>query len=145
MSRTILRNDTVNREDKKEKINNVITDSIANILFNVHLKNWLCKRSFKSEMSDLKILSEPDETGFFKVSSTDERWKKFPSAYLGTTYYNILPIIKKFEVFVEDIYLSGLPRTGTTMVAEMIWLMVNSFDFEKAASLITNDRVVGME
>lgn len=53
--------------------------------------------------------------------------------------------IKEFEVFEDDVFLTGYPRSGTTIVAEMLWLMMNNFDFDKATSMVTDDRVPGLE
>lgn len=53
--------------------------------------------------------------------------------------------IKEFEVFEDDVFLTGYPRSGTTFVAEMLWLMMNNFDFDKATSMVTDDRVPGLE
>ncbi|KAK4878040.1 hypothetical protein RN001_010546 [Aquatica leii] len=40
--------------------------------------------------------------------------------------------IKKFEVRDSDVYVVAHPKTGTTWAQEMIWLIMNNFDYEGA-------------
>lgn len=75
----------------------------------------------------------------------DERWKNFPICCLEKETEKHLSKIKHFQLFDDDILLTGYPRSGTTIVAEILWLIVNNFDFYKATSLITDDRVPGLE
>lgn len=60
-------------------------------------------------------------------------------------FLDVLEKVKNFKVNDDDIFLTGYPRSGTTVVAEMMWLMANNFDFEKANRLVTDDRVPGLE
>ncbi|CAK1553336.1 unnamed protein product [Leptosia nina] len=60
---------------------------------------------------------------------------RFPGAYsiLGPQFYN-------FEIRPNDIFLVGLPRSGTTWSQETIWLLNNNLDYEKAKANIISDR-----
>ncbi|KAK5650682.1 hypothetical protein RI129_001711 [Pyrocoelia pectoralis] len=42
------------------------------------------------------------------------------------------PKIKSFEVKDDDIFLVGIPKSGTTWAQEMIWLIKNDLDYEGA-------------
>ena len=81
----------------------------------------------------------------YLVKPNAERWKNFPPCCLPESYLNLLERVKEFRIYEDDIILTGYPRSGTTRVAEMIWLMVNDFDFKKANQLVTDDRVPGLE
>ena len=63
---------------------------------------------------------------------TSEKWKNFPNSVIPKNFADSLDKIKNFEVFEDDIFLTGFPRLGTTIAAEMLWLIVNDFNFEKA-------------
>lgn len=81
----------------------------------------------------------------FYATPKDERWKNFPPCFLPFPYLEVLPKVKSCKVYQDDVFVTGFPRSGTTLVSEMLWLIVNNFDFEKAAKLVTDDRVVGLE
>lgn len=81
----------------------------------------------------------------YLVKPIARRWKNFPPCCLPESYLNVLERVKEFKIYEDDIILTGYPRSGTTMVAEMIWLIANNFDFEKANHLVTDDRVPGLE
>lgn len=99
-------------------------------------------------MSDFKIEFTSHEIKLgksFNASSTDEKWKNFPPCFLPFPFLEVLQKVKKCKIFDDDILITGFPRSGTTVVSEMVWLMVNNFDFEKAAKLVTDDRIAGLE
>lgn len=79
------------------------------------------------------------------VKPTAEKWKNFPPTAIPFLMSDTLEKVKNFEVFEDDIFLTGFPRSGTTITAEMMWLIANNFDFEKATRLVTDDRVAGLE
>lgn len=81
----------------------------------------------------------------FLVKPKDPRWQNFPPCFVPKPFLKTLEKVKSFTVYDDDIFLTGYPRSGTTIVAEMIWLMANNFDFEKAKVLVTDDRVPGLE
>jgi Sulfotransferase domain len=81
----------------------------------------------------------------FLVKPKDEKWKNFPPCSVPKQFLDVLDKVKDFQVFDDDVFLTGYPRSGTTIAAEMLWLIANNFDFEKATSLVTDDRVPGLE
>lgn len=101
-------------------------------------------------MSDFEIKEVSSQLGkaFASVCSvkpTHERWKDFPICVIPKPLAESLDKVKNFKVFEDDIFLTGYPRSGTTILAEMIWLIANNFDFAKATSVVTDDRVPGLE
>lgn len=90
----------------------------------------------------------PDSFGLRKnclIKPKDKRWEGFPAIFVPFYYLESLDKIKNFQVFDDDIFLTGFPRSGTTLIGEMVWLIANQFDFEKAASLVSDDRIFGLE
>lgn len=64
------------------------------------------------------------------------------------TKYNTRPVYKNnifstdtlepflnFEVFEDDVWIITYPKCGTTWSQEMVWLLMNNMDFEKAKSI----------
>lgn len=37
-----------------------------------------------------------------------------------------------FQARSDDIWIATFPRSGTTMTQELIWLIANDFDYERA-------------
>lgn len=79
------------------------------------------------------------------VKPIETRWEKFSACVVPKRTLGKLNDVKKFTVFEDDVLLAGYPRSGTTILAEMIWLMLNDFDFTKAKLQKTDDRVPGLE
>ncbi|KAF5279518.1 hypothetical protein FQR65_LT03340 [Abscondita terminalis] len=68
----------------------------------------------------------------------------FRSGYIsvgGTTladnYKHVYKDIENFVVYDDDIWICSFPKTGTTWTQEMIWMIVNDFDFEGGQKCIT--------
>ncbi|GAB0094346.1 hypothetical protein DMENIID0001_096320 [Sergentomyia squamirostris] len=64
-----------------------------------------------------------------------ENWILDPCA-LPATYLKESDIIDNFSVRPDDVWLTGLPKSGTTWMQEMIWLICNNLDYEGAKSEI---------
>lgn len=53
-------------------------------------------------------------------------------------YFFASPFIKhaehiyNFEARSDDIWIATFPRSGTTMTQEIIWLIANDFDYDRA-------------
>ena len=56
-----------------------------------------------------------------------------------------IEFFKNFEVFEDDVFLAGFPRSGTTLAQELIWIVAHNFDFKSADSLNTYNRVYWFE
>lgn len=48
--------------------------------------------------------------------------------------------IQNFNVHEDDIFLCGFQRSGTTFMQEMLWIIAQDFDFEKASKIDIYDR-----
>ncbi|XP_044759626.1 sulfotransferase 1E1-like isoform X2 [Coccinella septempunctata] len=68
-----------------------------------------------------------ERTGFIQVGK--KKWF-FPSGYRdqAADFYN-------FEVRESDVWIVTFPRSGTTWTQEMVWLLANNLDYEKAAEI----------
>ncbi|KAG5669540.1 hypothetical protein PVAND_017427 [Polypedilum vanderplanki] len=79
------------------------------------------------------------------VKAEGEKWKKFPSCVLLNMAIENLSQIKNLKIYPDDIFLCGFPRSGTTLMQEMIWLIVNGFNYEKAKSELKDLRFPSLE
>jgi Sulfotransferase domain len=96
------------------------------------------------ELKEIKSRSTVFGSNYW-VKPIDNRWKNFPPCFMPKPLVDVLEKVKNFKVNEDDVILTGYPRSGTTVVAEMMWLVVNGFDFERANQLVTDDRVPGLE
>ena len=53
--------------------------------------------------------------------------------------------IRDFKVYPDDTWVITFPKCGTTWTQEMVWLLVNNLDYEKAKSTILKRRFPFME
>lgn len=53
--------------------------------------------------------------------------------------------IKNMEVYEDDVWVITFPKCGTTWTQEMVWLINNDLDFERARSINLNERFPFME
>nr|QVK45630.1 sulfotransferase [Brachionus paranguensis] len=53
--------------------------------------------------------------------------------------------IKSFRTRSDDVFVIAYPKSGTTWTEEIVWLIQNNLDFEKASSVAHSDRVVFLE
>lgn len=47
----------------------------------------------------------------------------------------ILELVLNFKVFEDDVWIITYPKCGTTWTQEMVWLLMNNMDFERAKSI----------
>lgn len=86
-----------------------------------------------------------DEQSWLKkqisIKVKGEKWKNFPATTIPEPEnFNLYDKLKDFKVYSDDLFLCGYMRSGNTMMQEMIWLMVNDFDFYTAKSVIRGKR-----
>lgn len=86
-----------------------------------------------------------DQNKLKHFSSSDEKWRDFPPCALPIYFAKSVEEIQNLKIYEDDVFLVGYPRSGTTLLQEMVWLIVNDFDFEKAKSVITDLRFPLME
>ncbi|XP_044758916.1 uncharacterized protein LOC123316764 [Coccinella septempunctata] len=73
---------------------------------------------------DLKKYWRGEKDGFVQVGT--KKWL-YPAKYekLAEKY-------KNFEVRPDDVWITGFPRSGTTVTQELVWLLCHNLDFEAA-------------
>jgi sulfotransferase len=71
-------------------------------------------------------------TGFVQVGP--EKW------LLPDKFQHCADEIYNFEARTDDVYICSYPRSGTTWTQEMIWLICNDLDYEKAQEITLNER-----
>lgn len=77
---------------------------------------------------------------FVSVQSLEENWKNFPPCVLIKETVPNLRNIRNFKVHSDDVFLCGYPRSGATIMQEIVWLILNDFDFEKAKNVLADER-----
>jgi len=55
---------------------------------------------------------------------------------LPQKYRDISEKVKNLKIRDDDVFLCSFPRTGSTWMQEILWLLGNDLDFEKAESTI---------
>lgn len=50
-------------------------------------------------------------------------------------FRNISEKIHNFQIRSDDVFLCSYPRTGSTWLQEILWLLGNDLDFEKAKTI----------
>jgi len=79
------------------------------------------------------------------VKSTDPKWKDFPAACMPKVFLGDFERTKNFKIYDDDVWLIGFPRSGTTLVQEMLWLMMNDYNYEEAKKVDTYNRAQWFE
>lgn len=53
--------------------------------------------------------------------------------------------VKNLEVYEDDVWVVTFPKCGTTWTQEMVWLVDNDLNYEKALEVNLNDRFPFLE
>ncbi|CAK1581646.1 unnamed protein product [Parnassius mnemosyne] len=90
-------------------------------------------KSFPFEIRDI----EPEQVEKLKQSyqkNTKLCTTRFgPKGYLFTRKFeSVGKNIYNMEIRPSDTFVVTLPRSGTTWTQELVWLILNNFDYEKA-------------
>lgn len=72
-------------------------------------------------------------------------WAGADNLIMPKAYADFAEVIRDFEARPDDIYISTVPRSGTTLTQEMIWLITNDLDFVRASNEALNKRFPFME
>lgn len=88
------------------------------------------------------VLVKPKD--FSKVPITLPNWAPEPCC-LDTRYQKLDQRIKDMEIKPDDVWLVTYPKSGTTWCQEMIWLICNDLDYEKAATVKLHARFPFLE
>ncbi|KAF2883515.1 hypothetical protein ILUMI_22688 [Ignelater luminosus] len=84
-----------------------------------------------------RVFTSPIRTGYVEVGED-----KF---CLPVYYQKYEESLKSFDIFEDDVFICGHPKTGTTWCSEMIWLIVNNLNYEGALSKEIYKRVSQLE
>ena len=59
---------------------------------------------------------------------------------LNEKYKEYAERIRDFKVYPDDVWVVTFPKCGTTWTQEMVWLLVNNLNYEKAKQAPLTDR-----
>ena len=89
--------------------------------------------------------SKSKSAPFFNVKRLDEKWKNFPKCVIDPKYIKRFNSYKNFSIRPDDIFILGYPRSGTTRLQELVWIIANDFDFETQLEYDCDTRIVFFE
>lgn len=84
------------------------------------------------EIVDIRPKSVPS-------SLIDKDWSLRPCYHIKGSE-KFLEKIHDMKVRDDDVWIVTLPKCGTTWMQEMVWLILNNFDFTKAKSIDLEER-----
>jgi hypothetical protein len=86
----------------------------------------------------------PTISSYVQISDASDASKfcVVPSKYVKGGF---LERVKNFRVHADDVWIISFPKCGTTWAIEMVWLLVNNLDFERARQIHQNDRAPFIE
>jgi hypothetical protein len=74
---------------------------------------------------------EPEEFEIVRAKSAKNGLKKRDGVLLSNFTIN-LSSVKNLELRSDDTFVIGFPKSGTTWIEEITWLIKNGLDFERA-------------
>lgn len=77
--------------------------------------------------------------------NSNKRWLNFKPCLITDHAVKFTDNKMELEVFEDDIFVCTFPRSGTTLTQEMVWLIMNDFDFEGAKSEKLDNRSPELE
>ncbi|XP_058462931.1 luciferin sulfotransferase-like [Malaya genurostris] len=103
--------------------------------FNIRDPAWLATR-FQTGEEDY-VLVKPKDYSKVPIKITD--WSPLPccTTNLFKRYEHDL---LNFDVKPDDIWIASYPKSGTTWVQEMVWLICNDLDYNTARTTVIRDR-----
>ena len=97
-------------------------------------------------MSVFEIKKEESRTNpYISIKRLDDKWKNFPRSMLLADYADKLDSYKNFSIRPDDIFVLGYPRSGTTRLQELVWIIANDFDFETLMEYDCDTKIVFFE
>lgn len=90
---------------------------------------------FQIEQS--KSVSAP----YFDVKRLDDKWKNFSKCVIAPENIERFDLYKNFSVRPDDIFILGYPRSGTTRLQELVWIIANDFDYETQLEYDCDSRI----
>jgi hypothetical protein len=74
------------------------------------------------------------------IKRNDGVWKDTPYFMMERNELSMIEKIRDFEVFEDDVWLTGYYKSGTTWAKELIWLLNNNLDYETAKLKTLSER-----
>ena len=97
-------------------------------------------------MSIFQIEETKSRSGsYFNVKRLDEKWKNFPKCVIAPENVDRFDSYKNFSIRPDDIFVLGYPRSGTTRLQELVWIIANDFDFETQLEYDCDTRIAFFE
>lgn len=86
-------------------------------------------------MSEKKTISELELANLLEKSFANDPpaiFTEINDTFLLSRYLEKKEAIDNFEIDNSDIWICGFPKSGTTWISEISWLIANDLDYEKA-------------
>jgi hypothetical protein len=96
-------------------------------------------------MSTYSVEVVSKDLNWFRVKHLEGRWKDAPGFVLLDTLVENLEKIQKMEIHSDDVWIICMPKTVSTYLQEMIWLLNSDLDFEGAKRESIVNRVPDFE
>jgi hypothetical protein len=90
-------------------------------------------------------ISEIENKFLLSVKRLDDKWINFPKAILVPLHAEKLDSVINFPIRSDDIFILGYPRSGTSRLMELVWIIANDFDFETLLEYDADVRTVSLE
>lgn len=88
----------------------------------------------------INILENSSFRKLVELKRSDGQWKDSPFFNCVVQNIRYLDTIRDFEVYEDDIWLLGYFKTGSTLTKELVWLLNNDLDFDRAKNEILSKR-----
>lgn len=79
------------------------------------------------------------------VKRLDKKWINFPPVVLTKVYEKKLESYKTFAIREDDIFILGYPRSGTSRLQELVWIIANDCDFDTLMEYDADTRCINFE
>lgn len=113
------------------------------------------KMPFISESIPNDALSKQSGTGFSKdhilikplsrPNTSLGREFDVKSCFLPATFRQFADGIYQFDVKSDDVWILGFPGSGVSQLQEIVWLILNDYDFENATTKSLEERTSFLE
>ncbi len=67
------------------------------------------------------------------------------SCFMPSTFRQFVDGIYDFNVKLDDVWILGFPESGVRQIQEIVWLILNDYDFDKATSTPLEERTSHLE
>lgn len=82
---------------------------------------------------------------YMKVKHSDSKWSNFAPFVMSRNYEVVADKVKDLTIYCDDVWVCSFPRSGTTLLQEMVWLILHDFNYEKSKAQILDERFPEIE